>query len=210
MKTLLFCFFITGTVSCIAQTNAVTSNGDEVILYNNGTWKYVDKTTAAANKIDTSKMVFTKNTDATFLMKSNVTSIGVHLNPKKWSFKKAESDEEAAEYSLQLKGKDAYAMVLTERIEIPLENLKGIALENAKAVSPDVKIVKEEYRVVNGVTVLCLQMNGTAQGIKFSYMGYYYSFEKGTVQFVTYTAQSLMKDYINDLEDLLNGFVVIK
>ena len=45
------------------------------------------------------------------------------------------------------------------------------------------------------------------QGIKFSYYGYYYSGEEGTVQFITYTAQNMLEDYRNDCETLLNGFV---
>lgn len=208
MKTVFCCVLFFCSLPCFAQVTAVTSNGDEVILYNDGTWKYADKAATSANKIDTSTLLFSKSADADFLIKSTVTKIGIKLNPKKWSFKK--TSEEGVEYNLNSKGKDAYALVLTERVEIPLENLRNIALDNAKEVAPDVHIVHEEYRVVNGETVLCLQMNGTTQGIKFTYLGYYYSFDKGTVQFVTYTSQKLFDEYKSDMEELLNGFVVLK
>ena len=201
------CLFVTA-ISASSQITAVTNNGDQVILYNDGTWKYTDKTESENNKIDTNKTVFTKSKDASFLLKSNICNVGINLNPKKWSFKKATTNADA-EYSLQLKEKDAYGMLIAERIEVPLETLKSVALENAKNVAPDMKIVKEEYRVVNGTTVLCMQMDGTTKGIKFSYLGYYFSSEKGSVQFVTFTSQSLLKEYKQDLEDLLNGFVVL-
>ncbi|HAO46654.1 MAG TPA: hypothetical protein DCQ97_06990 [Chitinophagaceae bacterium] len=196
-------------INGMAQIQAVTSNGDEVVLYNDGTWKYVKKNDENAVKIDTNRTAFLKSKEAAFLVKSNIVPVGVYLNSKKWSFKKADRDGEA-EYSFQLKSKDGYGMMMAERVEIPLESLRNIALENAKEASPDVKITHEEYRNVNGVKVLCMQMDGTIQGIKFSYLGYYFSFEKGTIQFITYTAQSLLSEYRQDMEELLNGFVLVK
>jgi hypothetical protein len=61
--------------------------------------------------------------------------------------------------------------------------------------------------MVNGQKVLFLRLNVTLQGIKFTYYGYYYSNSSGTVQFITYTPQSLLEGYIKDCEKILNGFV---
>ena len=98
-------------------------------------------------------------------------------------------------------------MIISEKFEIPLETLKSIALETARSAAPDLKIVKEEYRIVNGIKVLLLQMNGTMQGIKFSYYGYYFSNTNGTVQFIAYTSQNLLDGYRKECDILLNGFV---
>ncbi|MCC7520261.1 MAG: hypothetical protein IT220_01380, partial [Flavobacteriaceae bacterium] len=106
-------------------------------------------------------------------------------------------------------GEDLYGMIISEKVEIPLETLRSIAIENGKSVAPDLKIMKEEYRTVNGLKLLLLQMNGTMQGIKFSYYGYYYSNTNGTVQFITYTSQNLLNSYIPEIEKLLNGIVEI-
>ena len=208
MKKLAFLICLINVLYCAAQTKAVTENGDEVILYTDKTWDYVNAETEAVKEIPTNKTVFSKNKDASFLIKSKtVSNIGIYMNPKKWMFKKADSDTEA-EYSFQLKDKDAYGLIITERIEIPLETLKGIALENARKIAPDIKIVMEEYRTVNDRKILCLQMNGTTQGVKFSYFGYYFSSESGTIQFITYTSQNLLKEYKAELEEFLNGFTV--
>ena len=208
MKRIFFGIQLFSCLSTAAQTNAVTSNGEEVILYSNGTWRFVNKEDSNVSKLDTNKIAFTKTSEATFLLKSNVTSVGINFNPKKWSFKKSTSNKDA-EYSFQLKDNDAYGMMITERIEVPLESLKNIALENARNIAPDIKAVKEEYRNVNGVTVLFMQLNGTTQGIKFTYLGYYFSNEKGTVQLVSYTPQSLLNEYKTQLMELLNGLVVL-
>ena len=123
-----------------------------------------------------------------------------------WSFN-TPTDNPEAEYELQLKDGDLYGLIITEKVEIPIETLKVIALENAKAAAPNMSIVKEEFRNVNGLKVLLLHMNGTIQGIKFSYYGYYYSNSNGTVQFITYTSQNLLDGFKSKIEDLLNGIV---
>mgnify|MGYP006439848449 CR=1 FL=1 len=191
-----------------AQINAVTETGEEVILYDDGTWKYQNEEELEVKEIPTNSNKFEKNKESTFLLKSNNLNVGIYINPKKWSFRKATENPDA-EYELQLKDGDLYGMVITEKVEIPLETLKSIAIENAKAVSPDLKIVKEEYRIVNGIKVLLLQMNGTMKGIKVSYYGYYFSSTNGTIQFVTYTSQNLMDSYRPKSEKLLNGLVEI-
>ena len=206
-KLCLSLIFISSITILSAQEKAVTETGEEVILYADGTWNYLDSE-LEVKEIPVNKKSFKKSKNASFLLKSSRVNLGFWLDPKKWSFKKAANNEDA-EYELQLKNGDLYGMIITEKVEIPLETLKDIAIENGRAVAPDLKIVKEEYRNVNGTKVLLIQMNGTTQGIKFSYYGYYYSNSNGTIQFVTYTSQNLLDTYVNDCEELLNGIVVI-
>ena len=142
------------------------------------------------------------------LLKSKKLNVGVWLNPKIWSFEKSK-DDSPAEYNLSLKGADLFGMIIAEKIEIPLETLKLLAVKNAMDAAPDMKIVKEEYRIVNGIKVLLLQMNGTMQGVKFTYYGYYFSNTNGSVQFVTYTSKKLFESYKSKMETLLNGIVEI-
>jgi len=97
-------------------------------------------------------------------------------------------------------------MLIAEKLEIPIESLRNIALQNAKNAAPDMRIIREEYRNVNGNNVLMMQMQGTVQGIKFTYYGYYYSSANGSVQFLTYTSQNLFEGYEGDMQELLNGF----
>ena len=207
---LLLCF-IFSAVYANAQTRAVTSNGDEVILYKDGTWKYLNDSVVQNEtfaRVDTNKTKFLKNPAAAFLVKSNKVNNGVYIDPKKWTFKK-EGDGQAAEFGFTSKTKDIYGMLITEKIEMPLETLKMAALKNAQEAAADIAIVKEEFRSVNGQLVLLMQMRGTIQGMKFTYLGYYLSSPKGTLQFVTYTSTNLVEEYRKDLEELLNGLVTL-
>jgi len=206
LAVLVFCML--SIIIVRAQQKAVSETGEEVILYDDGTWKYQNKDYLKETEIPTNSKAFKKDDNSTFLLKSNKLQVGFWLDPKIWSFKKATENSEA-EYELQLKDGDLYGMVISEKVEIPLKTLKSIALENGKAAAPDLKIIKEEYRTVNGLKVLLLQMNGTMQGIKFSYYGYYFSSTNGTVQFITYTSQNLFKGYRKECEKLLNGLVEV-
>ena len=206
MKNILFVLALLGTITINAQQKAVTELGEEVFLYKNGTWKYVNQEDNENKITPTNPEVFVKDPDATFLLKSKTTDIGFWIDPTEWTFQKAVENPDA-EYELTLKGEDLYGMIITEKLEIPMENLKDIAVENGRAAAPDLEVVQEEYRMVNGNKVLFLQLNGTLQGIKFTYYGYYYSSNAGTVQFIMYTSQDLLKSYIEDCEKALNGFV---
>ena len=205
-NTIIFLILLSST-QLNAQINAITDTGDQVILNSDGTWKYIDQSVIENDAITENKTIFKKGKKASFLVKSKRTNVGVWINPKKWSFTKGKENEDS-EFEFQLKGEDLYGMMIAEKMEIPLESLKEIVLDNAKEAAPDIKIVKEEYRTVNGIRVLMMQMNGTIQGIKFVYYGYYYSNSSGTVQLTTYTGQNLLNDYIEDIEFFLNGIVV--
>ncbi|MDP5157275.1 MAG: hypothetical protein NWQ07_01695 [Flaviramulus sp.] len=192
--------------STFSQTNAVTDYGDRVVLYDDGTWKYIDGKDIEIKEIPINPNPFKKDETSTFLLKSSIFNVGIWLDTKEWKFNKANNNDDA-EYELQLKNQDLYGTVITERLEIPLESLRNIALSNAQDVAPDSKIDHEEYRTVNGIKVLMLEMNGTISGIKFGYKGYYYSNPTGTIQIIIYTSQGLMATYDKNIEKLLNGFV---
>lgn len=198
------------TQSFHAQIKAVTENGDEVLLNENGTWTYGSRGVNEGEEKEPpmNNQKFSKPANASFLLKSEKLNVGFWLDTKKWGFKK--SSNGVAEFDITRKAGDLYGMIISESVEIPLLNLKNIALDNARAAAPDITLVKEEYRMVNGLMVLHLQMDGTIQGIKFTYLGYYYSDESGTVQFLTYSSQKLMKEQRAECEALLNGLVKIK
>jgi hypothetical protein len=209
MKSLTLFALIAICTTSFAQQKAITETGEDVFLYDDGTWKYAQEKSDAVEEIPTNPATFSKTKNLTFQVKSSNVRVGVWIDPKKWTFKKA-TNNDAAEYEFQMKGKDVYGMIITERFSIPLTTLRTVALQNGRSVAPDLQIVKEEYRKVNGVTVLLLQMDGTMQGIKVSYYGYYYSDPNGTVQFLTYTSQSLIADMRGECEEFLNGFTLLE
>jgi len=206
-KTNLLLILILSSFTVQSQISAITETGDEVVLYNDGSWIYTDPFLNEVTEIKTNSYKFRKNKKSTFLLKSKVLNLGIYINPKDWTFEKGGEINDETEYEFSYKHGDLYGLALTEEAELSLESLREIAIENAKSTAPDIQIVKEEYRTVNGIKILLLQLDGTIQGTKFTYLGYYFSNENGTVQFITYSTQKLIKKYKNECEKLLNGLV---
>lgn len=208
IKYLLIVLFA-ASIQVQAQQRAVTENGEEVILHENGTWEYQNEEDLISKAIPVNHFPYVKDESATFQLKSTKISMGFWLDPKKWSFQKSKTNEDA-EYSLNYKDGDLYAMIITEKVEVPLNSLKQIAVSNGRDAAPDLKVISEELRTVNGIQVLMLHMTGTIQGMKFTYFGYYYSNSSGVVQFMTMTTTNQFEEFKLECEQLLNGLTEIK
>ncbi|MEO6130559.1 MAG: hypothetical protein ABIQ02_01835 [Saprospiraceae bacterium] len=205
-------FFLVGCLALslpsFSQLSAVTQTGDEVILYDDGTWVYAHKDSINTSEITTNPQKFAKGDSSSFLLKSTRINVGAYINPKKWTFKKA-GETEAAEYEINHTDLGLYGMMITEKLDLPLESLANIALDNARDAAPDVRVMQKEYRYINGLKVLMMRMTGTIQDIKFSYYGYYYSTPKGATQFLVYSSEDIVNENIGEIEQLLNGLVEI-
>jgi hypothetical protein len=202
--TLILCLLLAPTV-LFCQVMGTTDDGKRVKLNGNGTWEYIIEKSDSAS---VSSGNYAKSTKATTQIKSTKNDFGFWYDKSKWKLGKDEEGD--AEFTLEHIDGDAYAMFLAERIEIDLENLKDIAVENAKSLDPDIKVDTETTRVVNGHKVKYIQMSGQAKGMKFIYQGYYTSNESGTVQFVCFTGKNLLKEYEKDMQELLNGLARVK
>ncbi|MCB0514980.1 MAG: hypothetical protein KDD49_02840, partial [Bacteroidetes bacterium] len=115
-KLLLLLAFLFYSTSGFAQQKAVTEKGDEVLLYENGTWEYAEPEALTEEEnvvIPTNPTPFTKDEKSSFLLKSDRVHLGFWINPKVWKFEKAKNNEEA-EYELTLKSGDLYGMIITE------------------------------------------------------------------------------------------------
>jgi hypothetical protein len=191
-----------------AQIKAITDEGKTVILFDNNTWKYEDEgmDNEIPKEISLSKDTAVKSPKSTFLIKSKKTNFGFWINPTKWTLTSAKTNE-SAEFMLRNKTTEIFALIITEEIEIELESLRKVAIDNLKENATEVVLVNEEYRIVNGNKVLHMEFNAKINGIKVTYFGYYYSNEKGTVQYVTFSSQSIMSKYKTECLILLNGLV---
>ena len=206
----LFLLLTAATFELTAQKTAVTDDGEIVNLYDDGTWEYqdeideIDETTVT---ITTNPFPFKKSIDANYLLKSKVNDSAFYIDTKKWRHAAA-TNNVYAEYEFTLMAGDLYAMAITERISIPLTVLKNAVVTNARAAAPDIRVVHEEFRIVNNQTVLQMEMTGTIDGTEITYFGYFLSTSAGTTQWLVYTGANLMNEYRKEIETLLNGITV--
>jgi hypothetical protein len=186
-----------GTAQGQPAAHATTEDGRRVLLYPDGRWKYEPAAPApASGKVYARATAATERVD---LLRGGMT---LFVDPGKW---KQTASDDPTKISFRHSSGEAYGMVVAERLAIPLPRLKEIAVNNAREAAPDVKVTLEERRRVNDVDVLAMQMEGTIQGIPFTYYGYYFSGPQGSVQLLTYTGSNLFAEYKPEFEDFLNG-----
>ena len=191
-------------VTAFASQKAITDKGDVVILKDNGSWVYEDDAKKPI-EIVTNKKIFKKSSKANFELKSVNTNVSIFIDPTKWTFEK-EPPEKSGEYSFENKKGNAYGTLITEKLDMSLEQLANIAVINAKEFAPDTEVTKKEYRTVNGKKLIYLEMKLTTQGIDFNYFGYYFSNKMGSNQLVTYALESSIdKSLRKEIEVFLNG-----
>jgi hypothetical protein len=182
---------------------ATTSDGKKVILRPDGTWSYVQPTKAGAEANR-----FEKPAAATEVLKSQKGFCEVWYDRGKWQ--QIPPSNPAAEFELIHASREANALIITERIAMPMSALRNAALANARKAAPDIAIEWEQERTVNGARVLAMRLAGTTQGVPFKYYCHYWAGKAGVLQVITFTGANLFNEFQADFTDLLNGLVITK
>jgi hypothetical protein len=195
-----------------AQTLAITEYGDSIYVYNDGTWSYLNEDFEENFVSLPSELpnggTFKKPSSATSDVTGPDNGYKISFQPKEWKKIMPSELNDDASHAFSMVNNDGYAMLIYERIGIPLESLAQIAIDQAVSVAPNLALRTAEYRVVNGKKMLCMQMDGTMQGIDFTYYGYYYSDENRSIQFISYTGTGLFNELKDTFEQLLNGLEI--
>jgi hypothetical protein len=58
------------TIAISAQTRAVTATGEEVLLYSNGSWEFLEEDGGLSTEIPFSSVTYRKDINSNFLVKS--------------------------------------------------------------------------------------------------------------------------------------------
>ncbi len=170
--------------------------------------KEVDNQPGVGLKEATFEKVIQKSSESTDKIVGQEVDYCLWYNPNKWELLK-ENLNNVAEYSFKIDDGDAFAMIIPEEDITPLEDAPYIIFEGAKHSGvEDIKILKMENHLVNGVEVLYLIWSGKIMDTKFTYMYNIYSGKEGTVQVVAYTLDDLVDDKKEVMEELLNGFCI--
>ena len=197
-----------------AQIRAITERGDSVVLLQGGTWytaeEYRQLLRAESTSLDTSAVAYQKPEVATKQEASEAGSYRAWYDGDHWEPIDANLLNPQAEMAFQFKGtsEEAYGMTIYEAWEIPTAQLQKIAIQHANKMGSNLKVLKEEYRVVNGVTVLYTQLEATVSGLDLVYHYYFASQEGLSLQYIVFTGKSYAEKVESRILDLLNGLVV--
>ncbi len=206
-KITFFIISLFATAFSAQTTKAITENGKEVVLFENGTWRFVDESDAKAlETISTNPSVFNKSKDANFPLRSSKINVVVHYNTKLWSMHKRNIPN--MEYYFY--NDEIYASLTTERTEIhSLKTVKEVLVTNIQQSADYFRLKESEYRTVNGKKMLYMRYIANIKGIDFEYAGYYFINNEGLAMLVAYTIQKEFDKKFPAIETFLNGLAEV-
>ncbi len=175
--------------------HGTSEDGRPVLLFPNGTWMYEDST----SKLSTQKL--------TCVSSDRVPAVQVCFDESKWSeVDPTEIDHEKS--FLHAKG-DAYAVLIVERITVPLSSMKGVAIANMESAgATKIDVISERTFKIGQTEFLQIVFDMKIGGVNLSYYGRYWAGKSGTVQLIAATGQNLAEEFEDDFEILLSNLKV--
>jgi hypothetical protein len=189
--------------SCaLAQITGVTEEGKAVLLFSNGTWRYLNDTVwipqAGIRK-------FTTPANADSVLTGKEAAYEIRYQVSKWKIL-PDTVYLSADFSLENHDGEVIAMIITEKKQVPVQRIKDAAVDNFHRTGTEFKISEEQKIIVNGTEGLLLKIDALVDGIPFSYLNGYFSTPQGTFQLITFTAYNLFDRYRQEMMDLISGF----
>ena len=204
-----------------AQTLAVTEYGDTIYVYDNGRWAYepdetlledASQLTYLDRELDidsTNTVAYTVPAGADKEMTSRFGFLSVRYRDSLWQCVPPAQLNEDAEFVLKSRTTDMYSLVIVEEIEMTSEAILKTALHNMESYAKEAPTIRRlERRQVNGTEVLMAEYGIHTNGLAMTFVAYFYSSARGTVQFMVWTADNLYERHAEEIEALLNGLVI--
>ena len=196
MKKIFTLAVLLQSLTFIAQQRALTEDGKEVVLFDNGTWKFVNESDAKALETTiTNNNLFEKSRNASFLMKSKKMDVGVYFDPKKWKLATQNISPHVEYFFAERNSNDGYfGFMITEKVQIAtLKNLKDLIIENVNRNVDYFRLKESEYRTVNGMKVLYIRYAANTKGMDFEYAGNYSINSDGYAGVVGFASQKVFE-----------------
>ena len=202
------------------QVQAITEYGDTIFVYDNGTWSFelldeappIEKEFGFLSKevkIDTLSEGFTFSENVTKEVNNSRDQFTVKYDDRLWGRVPPGTLNEDAEFAFKFKESDIWSVVISEETPIEINKLFLIAKKNMESYSgEDAEIIATELRTVNGTPVIRGVLKSTFSGITFMFDSYYYSDDRGSIQFTTWTSDTIWEKNQETILDLLNGLIV--
>jgi hypothetical protein len=189
-----------------AQITAITEEGRAVLLFSNGTWRYLND----SERVPTLDLPhYNVPASSKHLLKGKETRYELWYNEEKWDLL-PDTVYANSEYALEDPKGERVAMMITERMQVPLKAIKEATLGSFKREGSECRIAEEQKIWVNGTEGLLLKIDALVDGIPVSYLNAYFSTREGTFQLITYTAYNLFDHHHQDMMELICGFVALE
>lgn len=212
MKKLIITALFLLSYQAESQIKAITDEGKEVVLFDNGTWKFTNDSDAKVlETITTNETPFTKDKASTFLYRSKKVNAGVYVNPKIWKITDAFKTPVLEYAFINNSNSNIFGLLISENVEVgSLKNLKELVVISTKNRADYFRLKESEYRTVNGLNVLYLRYIANNKGLDFEYQMYAFLTDNGYCSVTGYAFAKYFDQNKAELDRFLNGLVEVK
>lgn len=185
--------------SISSNDNIVTYEGRKIIINENYTWEYLNPDISNSSI----KEIYPKNKNKVLINSSNL-KYGVYIDNEKWTSTTGINDE--AELQFKNFEDTAYAMLIFEGLEIPIESMKELIILNANNIDPNARILNSEKCAIGNIEGELVTYTARSAGLNFIFFTFISSNTKGTIQFICFTLDSEFDELKPEFVDLISGF----
>jgi hypothetical protein len=129
-------------------------------------------------------------------------SASVRYDHKKWKQDVASEDDN---YTFSYLSDDVSAVVISNRIPLPMDIVPGFVLAGFQTADPTATIFSQEKRSVNGTEMWFIKIDGRVENVPITYWGYFYANKDGMVGAITISRKAASDEYETDRMEFLNG-----
>jgi hypothetical protein len=199
--------FIIGSTIAAQDILASIQTGETVILHSDGTWEYQNHDVITQNIPESINQYYTPKEADKFISNGYVTA-NLWYDSKKRKYQR--TGNLPLEYYLIFSAGDLYVGFMSEEIQIYIQNLHENLIEKGRNGGTNFVILKDEIRKVNDIAMGYLEFKFYLKGTIWVYTYDYWSGEKGNVVVYAVTSENLYQKKKPDIDNILNGLVIIE
>lgn len=134
----------------------------------------------------------------------------VYYNDKIWKEIDPSRLNPAADKAFKMVDYEVYGLILAESNNLNLKALRYTAIFNLHEASENYEILHNALRRINRNEVLSMQFKARVNFMDIRYHNYYFTDNSTVIQFSTFSMSRSYEKSKSEMENLLNGLVIIK
>ncbi|MDR2095641.1 MAG: hypothetical protein LBP76_09010 [Treponema sp.] len=197
----LFLVFSCGGAAFPGDETLKRDDGREIILHENFTWEYHEEPDIPKGPVEN----FDISADLTGQLNSRSGKFTVYYDPVEWH--ETTGLNPGAEIQIRNTDSTGFGMVIMEGIPLSLEQIKDVIVLNAQRVDSNARIVQTERVLVNGKDGAIFTYTAQYETLRFIFYNLVMSNEKGSIQFVFYTLDSVFEQLKPNFRKAMSGLI---
>jgi len=189
---------VTLSAAFAADIKAITEDGRRVILGGDGRWSFDNAQPPGASRQPLSESPF----------RPTVKGYSVNFDTTKWTLSAPDKNEAANRRTFRHRTLPLYAMVVSDEIPATSEIVRNVIVANAKSAGGDPKVLADDTKSLRGKDVGMMRMLVSLNGLDFVFSTAYYGDQRGNIQVMCWTGQSLFFKYQADCQAFVEGLAI--